>query len=275
LVNLGEVTNKGLEVSLFGTPVQAKNFGWDTRLNIATNANKLVSFDVPGKTVETPTGQAYASVQQHRPGYPLGGYWVIPPLRAADGSALLTSAGAAQFPVGDTARRYYGQSTPAREIGFSNTFTLFRYVRVYGLLDYKGGHKIFNQKERNRCQSNDNCWRTNNPAARFPKTAADTVLFKELAVYRNASPSPEWIQKADFVKLREISVTLDIPSNLVRRSGAASANFVLSGRNLALWSDYEGVDPEVNSYGGRNFVRVDAYALPMTRRFSAGFNIQY
>ena len=50
---------------------------------------------------------------------------------------------------------------------------------------------------------------------------------------------------------------------------------MLSGRNLALWSDYEGVDPEVNTYGGRNFVRIDAYSLPMVRRLSAGFNIQY
>ena len=276
LANLGEVTNKGLEISLFGTPVQTRNFSWDARFNYSTNANKLVSFDVPGKTVETPTGQAYASVQQHRPGYPLGGYWVIPPLRASDGSALLTSAGAAQFPVGDTARRYFGQSTPKNEVGISSTFTVFRYFRLYGLVDYKGGHMIFNQKERNRCQgANDNCWRVNNPAARFPKTAADTVLFKELAVYRNASPTPEWIQKADFVKLREISLTVDVPSQWVRRTGAASANVVLSGRNLGLWSDYEGVDPEVNSYGGRSFVRVDAYALPMTRRFFAGFNIQY
>ena len=275
LTNLGEVTNKGLELSVFGTPVQTKNFSWDSRVNLATNANKLIDFGVPGKTLDTPTGQAYAVVQQHRPGYPLGGYWVIPPLRAPDGSALLTSAGAAQFPTADSARRYYGTSTPTREIGISNTFTLFRYFRLYGLVDYKGGHVIFNQKERNRCQSNDNCWRTNNPVARFPKTAADTVLFKELAVYRNGSPSPEWIEKADFFKLREISLTIDVPNNLVRRTGAASASFVLSGRNLALWSDYEGVDPEVNSYGGRSYVRVDAYALPMTRRFSAGFNLSY
>ena len=275
LTNLGEVTNRGFEVSLYGTPVQSSRFSWDSRLNLATLKNELVSFGVPGKTIETPTGQAYASVQQHRPGYPLGGYWVIPPRRAADGSALLTPAGAAQFPVGDTARRYFGQPQPTREVGFSNTFTIMRYFRVYSLVDYKGGHHIFNQKERNRCQSNDNCWRTNNPAARFPQTAADTILFKELAVYRNASPTPEWIQKADFVKLREVSVSVEIPSAWVRRTGATAASFNFAGRNLALWSDYEGTDPEVNSYGGRNFVRVDAYALPMTRRFTAGFNIQY
>jgi len=276
IANLGEVTNKGIELSLFGSPVQLRNFAWDARINLSTNSNELVDFGIPGKVVDTPTGQAYGSVQQHRVGYPLGGYWVTPPLRAADGSALLNAAGAAQFPAGDTARRFIGPSTPTREAGFSSTFTVFKYFRLYGLLDYKGGHYIFNQKERSRCQAaNDNCWRTNNPRARFPQTAADTILFKEFAVYRSTSISPEWIQKADFVKLREISLTVDVPSSWVQRAGAASASFVLSGRNLAIWSDYEGVDPEVNSYGGRSFVRIDAYALPMLRRLSAGFNIQY
>jgi TonB-dependent starch-binding outer membrane protein SusC len=273
--NLGEVTNKGIELALTATPIQRGRVTWDTRLNIATNANKLITFDIPGKTVETPGGQAYGSVQQHRPGYPLGGYWVTPPLRAADGSALLTPAGAAQFPVGDTARRYIGPSTPLREIGFANTVTLFRYVRLYALLDFKGGHYNFNLQERNRCQSQDNCSRTNNPAARFPVTAADTILNKELAVYRSASISPEWIQKADFLKLREVSVSFDAPSRWAHAMRAQTATLTFSGRNLAIWSDYEGVDPEVNSYGGRNFVRVDAYALPMMRRLTAAINLTY
>jgi TonB-linked SusC/RagA family outer membrane protein len=276
LANLGEVNNKGLELSVFATPIQLRNFSWDTRLNIATNKNELKSFGIIGKTLDTPTGQAYGSVQQHRPGFPLGGYWVTPPQRGADGAPLLTSAGAPIYNAGDSARRYIGPSTPTREIGFSNSFSVLKYFRLYTLLDYKGGHFIFNQKERSRCQSaNDNCLANNDPRARFPVTAADTILNKELALRRAAAISPEWIQKADFVKLREVSVTMDVPQQLIRRTGASSATFVLSGRNLAIWSDYPGVDPEVNSYGGRNFVRIDAYALPMVRRFSAGFNFQY
>jgi hypothetical protein len=66
-----------------------------------------------------------------------------------------------------------------------------------------------------------------------------------------------------------------VPERYVQRTGARSASVVLSGRNLAVWSDYEGVDPEVNSYGGRNFVRVDAYAMPMTRRLSAAINLTF
>jgi TonB-linked SusC/RagA family outer membrane protein len=291
-VNLGEVSNSGVEFSVHGTAVQLPSITWEPRLTYFTNKNKLVSFGVPDKTLETPTGQAYAVVQQHRAGYPLGGFWVTPPLRCGvdpldataapcpagmDGSPQLTAAGAAIFPAGDAARQYLGTAIPTREIGFSNTVTLFKYFRLYALLDHKAGHKVFNLQERNRCQTaNDNCWRTNNPAARFPVTVPDSILNRELAVYRSAAGvSPEWIQKGDFTKLREVSLSIDVPQTYLRRVRASSASLVLSGRNLALWSDYEGVDPEVNTYGGRNFVRVDAYAAPMLRRFSAMINLAY
>ena len=189
---------------------------------------------------------------------------------------MLTTAGAAIFNPGDTARRYYGSSTPTREISFSNTVTFFKNFHIYALLDHKGGYNVFNLQERNRCQSaNDNCSRVVVAAARLPVTAQDSVLFRELAVYRSASVSPEWIQKADFTKLRELSFSFDLPRELVSRTGAAAGTFMVSGRNLKLWSDYEGVDPEVNSYGGRSFVRVDAYAAPMMRRWTAGFNLSF
>ena len=275
LTNLGEVNNRGLEVSLFGTPVNRPRFSWDTRVNISSNKNVLRSFGVEGKEFESPPGQPFGVVQQHRVGYPLGGFWVTPPQRGPDGAPLLTTGGAAIFNPGDTARRYIGPSTPTREIGFSNTFTFFRSFRLNALFDHKGGFYVYNLQERNRCQSHDNCSRTNNPRARFPVTAADTILFKEFAVYRSSSVSPEWIQKGDFIKLREVSLTIDLPTRLISRSGAKGGVIILSGRNLGLWSDYEGPDPEVNSYGGRNFVRVDAYASPMNRRLSAAINLQF
>jgi TonB-linked SusC/RagA family outer membrane protein len=292
LANLGEVTNSGFEVALSGTPIRVGNSAWDTRLSIATNKNRLVTFNVPGKILDTPVGQAYGSVQQHRVGYPLGGFWLAPPLRcgidqpppgvaiqpcgSVAGEAMLTAAGAAIFNAGDTARRYYGNSTPTRELSFSNTVTLFKNFHVYALLDHKGGFMVFNLQERNRCQgANDNCARVNVAQARFPVTGADSVLFRELAVYRSASISPEWIQKGDFVKLREVSLTVDLPTSLISRTGAHAGTFMLSARNLKIWSDYEGVDPEVNTYGGRSFVRVDAYAAPMMRRLTAGFNLQF
>lgn len=290
--NLGEVNNSGIELSLFGTPVDAYNFRWDTRLSYATNDNVLKTFGIADKTVETPGGQAYGSVQQHRPGYPLGGFWVAPVLRCGvdelasnaattgpnacqydQGEVQLTASGAAIF---SPEREFIGSSIPTREVGFSNTFTFFRYFRLYGLFDYKGGFYVFNAQERSRCQAaNDNCARVNDPSARFPTNMADSIANREFAVYRSGSVAQEWIQKGDFVKLRELSLTIDVPQTFVARTGAQSMNVVLSGRNLALWTDYEGTDPEVNSYGGRNFVRVDAYAAPMLRRLSAAINLTF
>ena len=277
LANLGSVLNRGFEISLFGTLVRRRSVEWDTRLNLSTNHNELTSFGIADRTTDTPSGQAYGSVQQHRIGYPLGGYWVTPPVRDANGVAVLNASGAAIYYTGDTSRRYVGPSTPTREVGFSNTFTFLRRFSVYALLDYKGGGYLFNQQERSRCQAaNDNCSRVNDPRARFPQNSADSALFKELAVYRNTTNvSPEWIQRSDFVKLRELSLSVDIPERLVARAGASSARLTLSGRNLKVWTKYEGVDPEVNSYGGRNFVRVDAYAAPMMQRLTAAVTLGF
>jgi TonB-linked SusC/RagA family outer membrane protein len=277
LANLGSVLNRGVEVSLFGTPIRRQTVAWDTRLSFSTNHNELTSFGIADRTSDTPGGQAYGSVQQHRVGYPLGGYWVTPPVRDANGVAVLNAAGAAIYYTGDTSRRYIGPSSPTREMSFSNTLTFLRRFSIYALLDYKGGGYLFNQQERSRCQAaNDNCTRVNDPRARVPQNAADSVLFKELAVYRNTSNvSPEWIQRSDFVKLREVSLSVDIPERLVARARASSARFTLSGRNLKVWTKYEGVDPEVNSYGGRNFVRVDAYAAPMMQRLTAALTLGF
>jgi TonB-dependent starch-binding outer membrane protein SusC len=276
-LNLGSVLNRGIEMSIFGTPVQRSGFEWETRLNLSATHNELTSFGIEGKETDTPSGQAYGSVQQHRVGYPLGGYWVTPPVRDANGAAVLTPGGAAIFNTGDSSRRYIGSSVPTREMGLSNTFTFMKRFSLYALLDYKTGGFLFNQQERSRCQAaNDNCTRVNDPRARFPQTPADSVLFKELAVYRNTSGiSPEWIQSTDFVKLREVSLSMDVPERILARAGVSSARLTLSGRNLAVWSKYEGVDPEVNSYGGRNFVRVDAYAAPMMRRLTAALTLGF
>ena len=65
---------------------------------------------------------------------------------------------------------------------------------------------------------------------------------------------------------------------------SVAASIVFSGHNLALWTDYTGLDPEVSGYGNNQqrggaaasqFVRVDAYSMPQTRRYSVQLNVTY
>ena len=72
-----------------------------------------------------------------------------------------------------------------------------------------------------------------------------------------------------------MSLNNSLPDRLISRAGLSAASVRLAGHNLGLWTDYSGLDPEVNSYGGRNFVRVDAYAAPMMQRLTLSFNVTY
>ena len=265
LTNLGEITNSGLELGVFGTPVQTRSFVWETRLTLATNRNELVSFGDPLKANEVPfqaynsSGLAAAVHQEHRPGYPLGGYWQRKPLRNADGTYQLNTAGTAVV-LADSLT-FAGSAQPSREVGFSNTVTLFGSVRLYALVDYKGGFYLYNFKEFNRCNVQANCAVLNDPNT----SSIDRILA--------ISDPNQYLERADFIKLRDVSLTYTIPQRLFNRSGLSSASLTVAGRNLGLWTDYSGLDPEVNTYPNRNFTRVDAYAAPMTRRWTVSLNL--
>lgn len=261
LRNLGETHNSGIELGLTIMPLRGRRITWDSHIALATNRNELVSFG-DDRTKETVASQSYGTVQEHRAGYPLAGYWDRLPQRSSDGSLVLDDAGNAV--LGDTAT-FIGPSAPKRELSFSNTVTLFRDFQIYALVDYKGGHYNFNSREYQRCTVGTqlNCERLH-----------DTDLASH-------SDGPAWfvrstyIEKADFIKLRDLSLTYRLPTDLVQRFGAGSASLTLAGHNLALWSDYTGIDPEVNSYGNRAFARADVYPVPMTRRLSASINMSF
>ena len=87
--------------------------------------------------------------------------------------------------------------------------------------------------------------------------------------------SDYWLEKADFWKLRGISLTYDLPSEWVSRF-ASRASVSLSGRNLLTWTDFTGTDPEVDdaadrmrqvSEGAGKYGRREYYTLPPFRTF--------
>ncbi len=266
-VNLGETKNSGFEVLLSGSVVESPRFAWTSDLSLSTNSNELVSFGDSTLTRISVSGASYSpGYQQHRPGYPLAGWWLPVPLRNPDGTPVMNGAAVAL----DTTQ-YLGSAVPTREIGFSNTFTLFRDFQIFALVDYKGGHKVFNYKEYNRCRFQDNCERMADPDNVDPVTGE--VLNPEVYVWRQVPSS--YLEDGAFIKLRDLSLTYTLPTDWVGRFGADAASITLAGHNLALWSDYSGLDPEVNGYGNRSFVRADIYAVPMIRRMTMSVNLSF
>ena len=80
-----------------------------------------------------------------------------------------------------------------------------------------------------------------------------------------------YIQDASFVKLRELTLSYQLPDNIVRSLFAGNVTAVraeLSGRNLVTWSSYPGLDPEVSNFGNQNINRgQDLAPYPPSRSF--------
>jgi hypothetical protein len=79
-----------------------------------------------------------------------------------------------------------------------------------------------------------------------------------------------YIQDGSFVKLREVTLSYQVPDGILGRLpfGARDLRFSLSGRNLKTWTDYWSPDPEVNNFGNQNVTRfVDLAPYPPARSF--------
>jgi TonB-linked SusC/RagA family outer membrane protein len=236
LTNLGAVRNSGWEIQVNALPVDKRSFGWDLNLSGSLNANEVESLgDTPPQI-----GNATRVVE----GYPIGGLWARPITGWEDknNDGILTyfaDATRNEVFIADSAI-FRGYSTP-RYIAtlISGWEVLNRRLRMQAMFDYRGGHKWFNDTERIRCQR-PNCGGRNNPTAPFDLQAANIARLENPAQTLDG-----YFQSGAFVRFREASIQYSLSPNVAARLlRARTASFVVSARNLAVWTKYPGTDPE-------------------------------
>lgn len=255
LTNLGEISNTGIEMLLTATPVQRKSLTVDATLTLATNSNKLVSFG----DERAPIILGAIPYQRHQEGFPLGAMWAQRVRYNPDGTLLKVDG----RPVPDTASVYKGPSVPTREVSLSAGVLVFGRLRFHGLADYKSGHYQLNGTDMRRDRAGVS-WETVNPAADPDEVLVRRSLFQTFL----------HIQRADFVKLRDLVVSYDLPPHFLH-GVAQRATLTLAGHNLKIWTKYGGADPEVSDRGAGTFDRGDLWTVPQTRRYSAAVALNF
>lgn len=270
--NLGEVDNAGVEMLLTFQAVSRKNVDWQITGTLATNGDKVKSLGGVPSLVS-------AAGQFNVVGYPIGGLWsrrvVSADRDATTGLAtnVLCDGGAGKSPVACATAPFVflGSPTPTRSGTISNTLTLFKRLRLYALVDFRGGNKLNNAVEQLRCQGLVGvglCDVNYNPKNYDPKYVAEANV--------TAYSTYEWDQfeqDASFVKLREISATYQLPEWL---SGLSRASVTLAARNLHTWTNYRGVDPEVNvANAATSTSAVDQGVVPPLRQYILSFNYKF
>jgi TonB-linked SusC/RagA family outer membrane protein len=268
--NIGNMSNKGLELLVRGIPIQHENFKWNASVIFSKNKNKV--YDIPGGLLTFPGGFGQVAAVE---GYPLGAFYATAFARNPDGSLLLTPAGlpqretvarnAAGQPTGTIVNKVIGDPNPQWTGSFINEFNVGKNLSFRMQWDASYGGDVFN----------------------FTKRVGDRDIYGGLAGYepelRGEVPKgtsaalfsimENWIEDGSYLKLREISASYNLHFKFLKNK---PLRVTLSGRNLLSIDNYSGWDPETNAAGQSGAVRgFDFVEVPIPRTIALGFNYSF
>ncbi len=247
--NLGATLNQGLELLTTTQIFDRRAFAWDFTVNASTNKNELL--DLGGTPAQILTERRVTE------GYPMFGWWARPITSYEDknGDGIITfnrDPAVNEVFLGDSSQ-FRGYTQPRHIVTMTNGFDLLnRRVRLQALLDYRGGYKAYNNTERIRCASRNNCAGLMDPNSTLKQQATAVAHLQ----HETQNPDGSWtrsgtldgfFEDGSFFKLREVSLRYSASQRFANLLRARSADVVFSARNLATWTKYTGVDPE-NDY---------------------------
>ncbi len=242
--NEAELQNKGIEISLSGTPIQSENFRWFSRVMYWKNDLVMTKLGIP-----TYISGAFGSA--------LGTFLY------AEGYSPTTIVGTpavAENPGGFT---FWGNAQPDFNLSFFNTLSLLKGLEFSFLIDWKkGGDNVNLTSYLNDGGGTTKGWFDDDNGDGIPNGRQ-----RAPEPYNNAA---RWVQDASYVKVREIGLYYTIPqATLSNWFGNAVQNLKVgsSVNNAFLFTKYEGFDPETSTFGSQAIANnVDVAPYPTQRR---------
>ncbi|MEO5589690.1 MAG: SusC/RagA family TonB-linked outer membrane protein [Gemmatimonadaceae bacterium] len=265
-INGGQIVNNGTEIDLGITPIRSGRFDWVSNTNFSRVKGKVTQLPVPAFN---PGVGSFGN----RFGNPFIQEGKSPTvIQAVNSCSVPVAPRSATTPFGGScpsANRvieFVGDAQPDFTMGFSNDFTLGAF-RLASLFDWRSGGDLANL--------------TNNY---FDSPATTHGLFADTATsnarytaYR--AGNAVYLEDASFVKLRELTLSYQLPKMLATRlfnGRAEQARIELSGRNLKTWTKYSGLDPEVSNFSNVPLGRIqDVTPYPPSRSFFFAINATF
>jgi len=258
-INIGSVLNTGWEGALEVRVIDSRTMTLSLTANGSTNSNKLLSIG-PGVTVGTQR-QGPSQV----PGYPLYGWWDRPLLGFNDTNHDgIIEPGEVQVAA---TSQFMGSTIPTRQLTLGGSAAVLGGVlTISTLLDHRGGFVEPVNSLIYGCLFLSNCRAVNDPTAPLEDQARAVA-----AMGFNTGP---YVVSGAFWRWRELSVTARLPARTARIIGARSMSVTVSGRNLALWTKFPGVDPE-GSFNPGTDVSGESLSAPPSRYLLLRVNLGY
>lgn len=276
--NVGEIENKGLEVSATTVNIQKKSFSWSTAFNLALLDNTVKKLfndgEILGRNHILKEGEAVSAL------YLIKFLGVDP----ETGDALfedVNSDGVIDFDD----RQIVGSAIPSYFGGLNNTLS-FGGFSLSVFIQFSGGNKIFNQSRHafenygqlrsglpygnNSRYVLENYWREPGQITDVPRPSLMTGQMQRF--------STQFLEDGDFARLKNLRLGYQFPKAVVERMGLSSLHLYLQAQNLATVTGYRGFDPEVStntaSQGALNTQQGEDFGtLGQARTVSMGVNV--
>jgi TonB-linked SusC/RagA family outer membrane protein len=263
--NIGQVSNRGIELGLSGLPIETPRFSWTVDFNISANRNRIVDLygdfrdDVVnqwfiGQPIRTYFGWQFAGVWQ------VGEEAEAAQYGARPGDArVLDLNGDGRIDADD--RTSLGTEDPNYIVGLSNTMR-------YGNLSL---NFFLNAVQGVTRHHEDLLPEVSDPRVRrntlyFDYWTAQNPLNHRWANRADANPFFVGLhQDASFIRLRDLTLSYDLPPAVTGRIGAEGLRVYLNGRNLWMRTNWIGLDPELDAQRAR----------PLERLVSVGINASF
>lgn len=293
LTNIGEMQNKGYEISLSTVNINNDDFSWTSSVNYSHNKNKITSLG--GATDHYFAGwvgggnQGFNNnlVARNAVGHSVGSFWgsiydgIWKSQEEIDASHMPNEAVGnsnfrdlnedGQYNAQDDS--YIGDPNPDFIFGITNDFTYKQFslnIFIYGEQGQEvanlvwrritGSTSLLKSDREQRWHPVNNPEGTTHPANRgFPG---------RLGTHN--------VEDGSFVRVKNITLSYDLPVRELGISWLRSLQLSVAADNPLILTSYRGYDPEVNSYGSTNDVKgVDRFGYPSIKGYRFGLRVGF
>lgn len=268
-VNQGKLNNTGVEFSLSTFPVKS-TVVWETSFNAAYVKNEVVDLAGNDFVLSANYSDLGGAMQIMKPGYPLGSFYVYQWKGFDENGANLYQKADGTLTTSPTSEDLVikGQASPKWTLGWNNTLTWKNWTLNLFFNAATGYNRLNISRFTTASMSGVSRFITLRDA--YFK-GWDYVTNKAEALYPSISNTDNksyansdfWLEDASFIKLKNISLSYNIPRKVAKFAGI---QLTVSAQDVLTITKYKGMDPEVySSYDGLDY---GAYPIPRTFTFA-------
>jgi TonB-linked SusC/RagA family outer membrane protein len=262
--NIGEVENKGVELNITTDNLKG-SFKWNTILNFSANRNKVLKL-YNGQPIDD-IGRGSNSV---RVGEPVGIFYSYKWL------GIDPSTGDCVY---SNERMKVGNPHPDFIGGITNVFK-YQGFDLNVFLQFSYGNDVFNgsrlfleslQGGDNQLAAITRRWQKPGDITDIPRATSDPVKKVE-----NKRVSSRFIEDGSYLRVKNLTLGYTFPRNVTNNMHLESLRVYFTAQNLFTFTNYTGLDPEVNYSGNDNtLMGTDFFTYPQSRSYNLGVNLKF